>query len=358
MRVEVRPLASLDAADVQRWRHLAATAAEPNPFYEPAFVYPAARNLTDHQTRLLIATDGDEWTACMPVVRSARFRKVPGPAVLNWVHTHCYLGTPLIAADRVTSAWRALLAHLLDKRTGFLALELLGEDGPVARGLTEALAELELGAVLYEQGERAALYRGEAGQVTLTSKRARELRRQRRQLEEAAGGNVQILDRASDAGAVEQFLALEASGWKGRAGTALSSAGHRAFFGEMARTFAADGRLQLLSLEVAGEPVAMKCNVIAGDGVFCFKIAHDETFARYSPGIQLERENADIFEKTPGVTWEDSCAWVHNQMINRLWRGRRRISTVLVPSAHELGRASRLAIRGALRARRGLGRQP
>ena len=32
----------------------------------------------------------------------------------------------------------------------------------------------------------------------------------------------------------------------------------------------------------------MKCNVLSGDAVFCFKIAHDETFARFSPGVQLE----------------------------------------------------------------------
>ena len=352
MQVEFRPLDGLAPDDVQRWRRLATAAVEPNPFYEPAFVYPAARNLTEHRTQLLIAREGDEWTFCMPVVRSARFRKIPGPALLNWVHTHCYLGTPLVAKRRVEEALNAVLDHVLSSRTlGFLGLEQIGEGGPVAQVLRERAV------IEYERGERAALYRRDDGDyIALTSKRARELRRLRRQLEER--GELKTHERARDAGAVEQFLALEASGWKGRAGTALASTGHRAFFGEMARTFAADGRLQLLSLELDETPIAMKCNVISGDGIFCFKIAHDETFARYSPGIQLERENADIFHKTPGAAWEDSCAWVHNQMINRLWRDRRQISTLLIPGSHALGRASRVAIGGALRARRGLGREP
>jgi CelD/BcsL family acetyltransferase involved in cellulose biosynthesis len=353
MQVELRPLDRLAPADVQRWRRLADAAAEPNPFYEPAFLYTAARNLTDRRTQLLIARDKDgEWSACMPVVKRARFRKIPGPALLNWVHTHCYLGTPLVAQGRVDEAVNALLDHVLNSRTqGFLALEQIGEGGPVARVIRERAV------IEYERGERAALHRRDDGDyLTLPSKRARELRRQRRQLEEK--GDLQTHDRAHDAAAVERFLALEASGWKGRAGTALANAGHRAFFGEMARTFAADGRLQLLSLELDGTPIAMKCNVIAGDGIFCFKIAHDEAFARYSPGIQLERENADIFHATPGALWEDSCAWVHNQMINRLWRDRRQISTLLIPSDHALGRASRVAIRSALQARQRLGRQP
>jgi CelD/BcsL family acetyltransferase involved in cellulose biosynthesis len=362
MHVELRPLASLGPADVQRWRRLAEGAAEPNPFYEPAFVYPAARNLTDRQTTLLVVAESErgEWAACLPVVRSTRFRKVPGPALLNWVHTHCYLGTPLIAADRVEASWRALLDAVLGGRTtGFLAIEQLGEGGPVAAGLRQALEAQGLEALLYERGERAALYRREDGDyLALASRRQRELRRQRRQLAEAAGGEVEVIERARDAAAVEEFLSLEAAGWKGRAGTALASTGHRAFFGEMARTFAADGRLQLLSLETGGRTVAMKCNLIAGDGIFCFKIAHDETFARYSPGIQLERENADIFHSTPGAAWEDSCASVDNQMINRLWRDRRPIATVLVPGAHALGRVSELTIRAALKAKRRLGRQP
>src|SRR6185503_13814551 len=107
MQVELRPLDRLAPADVQRWRRLADAAAEPNPFYEPAFLYPAARNLTDRRTQLLIAREdnhGGEWAACMPVVKRARFRKIPGPALLNWVHTHCYLGTPLVAQGRVDEA--------------------------------------------------------------------------------------------------------------------------------------------------------------------------------------------------------------------------------------------------------------
>ena len=355
MQVELHPLDRLGTADVQRWRRLAGVAAEPNPFYEPAFVYPAARNLTDRRTQLLIARDEDnEWAACMPVVKRIRFRKIPGPVLMNWVHTHCYLGTPLVARGREEEALGTIVNHALHRRgVGYLVLEQLGEGGPVGNALANILRD----PIEYERGERAALHRRDDGDyLTLPSKRARELRRQRRQLEEL--GDLQTRDRARDAAAVEQFLALEASGWKGRAGTALANAGHRAFFGEMARTFAADDRLQLLSLELDGTPIAMKCNVLAGDGIFCFKIAHDESFARYSPGIQLERENADIFHTTPGASWEDSCAWVHNQMINRLWRDRRQISTLLIPSDHALGRASRVAIRSAIRARQRLGRQP
>jgi CelD/BcsL family acetyltransferase involved in cellulose biosynthesis len=104
-------------------------------------------------------------------------------------------------------------------------------------------------------------------------------------------------------------------------------------------------------MEAGDHMVAMKCNVLAGDCVFCFKIARDESLDRFSPGVQLELENVDIFHRTPSAAWTDSCAWEHNQMINRLWRDRRSVATVLIPGRHALGRMSRSAIRAALGAR-------
>ena len=50
--------------------------------------------------------------------------------------------------------------------------------------------------------------------------------------------------------------------------------------------FRAAGRLQLLALTAGERTAALKCNLLAGDEVFCFKIAYDEAYARFSPGVQ------------------------------------------------------------------------
>jgi CelD/BcsL family acetyltransferase involved in cellulose biosynthesis len=362
MQVERRPLRSLTGDDVEQWRALAARAVEPNPYFEPGYVLPAARHIARRDQSLLVVRDDDGWVACLPLTRAARFRKVPGPALLSWMHTHCFLGTPLIAPDRVVEAWRLILRDVgADRTAGFFGLEQLGDGGPVADGLHAALAAEGRQAILYERFERAALWRREDGDYlnpALGGKRRREMRRQRRQLEEELGGPSSVRDRSGEDAALDAFLALEASGWKGREGTALDSAGHREFFAEMARGFAAEGRLQLLSLDVGDTTVAMKCNLLAQDAIFCFKIARDERYSRFSPGVQLELENADVFHDTTRAVFTDSCAVHDNQMINRLWRDRRPVATVLVPAPHAVGRVSRMVVRGALRSRHLLGRDP
>jgi hypothetical protein len=134
VRIELLPLDPLSTTDVERWRELAAEAVERNPFFEPEFVGPAARHLGTRAPSLLVVHDIRGWAACMPVRREAHYLKLPGPALTNWVHEHCFLGTPLMAPGRIVPAWRGLLAHVgHDPLVGFLGLEQLGEDGVVAR---------------------------------------------------------------------------------------------------------------------------------------------------------------------------------------------------------------------------------
>ena len=361
MSVELLSLGALSTADDARWRELAAVAVERNPFFEPEFVGPAVRRLVTRATpSLLVVHDSHGWAACMPVRRALRFRKLPGPALLSWVHEHCFLGTPLMAPDRIVPAWRALLAHVgRERTTGFLGLELLGDDGAVARGLSDALEQEGMRALLYERWERAALDRREDGDYLnpdLAGRHRKEMRRQARRLEEQLGAPLVTCDRSDEPAALDTFLALEGAGWKGRAGTALASAGRREFFEETARGFAAAGRLQLLALEAGDRTLAMKCNLLAGDAIYCFKIAYDEALSRFSPGIQLELANIDIFHATPGAAWTDSCAAPDNQMINRLWRGRRSVVTVLVPGRRPVGSLAGVTLRAALQARRQLRR--
>jgi hypothetical protein len=79
----------------------------------------------------------------------------------------------------------------------------------------------------------------------------------------------------------------------------------------------------MLALYCGEHPVAMKCNFLAREGSFAFKIAYDEAFARYSPGTLLELENIREFHRRPGLQWMDSCAAPEHFMVNRLWLDRR-----------------------------------
>jgi CelD/BcsL family acetyltransferase involved in cellulose biosynthesis len=161
-----------------------------------------------------------------------------------------------------------------------------------------------------------------------------------------------VHDRTGDSAALEGFLAAEAAGWKGAEGTAfLARPEYTEFFRSVCRGFADAGRLQLLVLSAGDTDIAWKLNFVAGDAVFCFKIAHSPDFVRFSPGIQLEVDFVEIFHGTPAA-WSDSCAAPDNEMINRLWPDRRSLTTLLVATGGVRGAAARRTVRSAMAVRR------
>jgi CelD/BcsL family acetyltransferase involved in cellulose biosynthesis len=319
-------LAALSERDVEAWRDLAGRSVEANPFFEPSFATPAARLLGAGSVRLLVVEAGGEWFACLPMQR-----KGPLSAYAAWKHIYCFLGTPLLDRARAAEAavvltqWCAEQGHPLCLRTA--------ADQRVTARLLEAGARHGLQVLHASTFRRAALVRDADGNYLdgQRSHRRREQARLRRRLSETLGAELVAVDRAGEDAAIERFIELEAAGWKGRAGTAFAcNAAHAELFRELCRTYAAEGRLQLLSLEAGDRAVAMKCNVSSGDELFCFKIAHDESLATYSPGVMLELDNMAIFHSERSERVMDSCADHDNQMINRLWPDRRRIVNLIL----------------------------
>jgi hypothetical protein len=160
----------------------------------------------------------------------------------------------------------------------------------------------------------------------------RKLRRRRRRLAESGRLDVRALEPGGNPEPwIRAFLDLERAGWKGRAHTALADDPvHAGFFEEVARAAHARGRLRLVGLFLNDRPLAMKCNLVAPPGAFAWKIAFDETFAHFSPGVLLELDHVAAFHAEPDVAWMDSCTSEAYATHNRVWRERRAIAgTVL-----------------------------
>jgi CelD/BcsL family acetyltransferase involved in cellulose biosynthesis len=325
------PLEELTRGQEAAWRDLAVRAAEPNPFFEPDAVLAAYVHLRPCGAALLVVEEDGDWIGCLPV-RRVRLGGMVG-ALRSWCHLYAFLGTPLLDREQPDAAFSALLRAAVSKPGArYIALDQLHTEG-IVDFTKDAMAASGLVIVLQSTYERAALKRREHGcyRDHLGRHHERELRRLWHRLEQMLAAPLELIDRSQDADAVGTFLALEASGWKGRTGTAMASVdAHAAFFRELCARFRSTGRLQLLALEAGGRTVAMKCNLAAGEGLFCFKIGHDERLRQFSPGVQLERLNTDRFHEQRHENWMDSCAAPDNQMINRLWPDRRTLTNAVV----------------------------
>jgi CelD/BcsL family acetyltransferase involved in cellulose biosynthesis len=324
-----RELADATAA----WDALALSASEPNPFFESWYLLPAlaAFDPGGEVELLRFAVDG-ELAGLMPIVRARRYYGKPIPNMATWLHGNCFLGAPLVAAGRERAFWRAMLSWA-DRHAGaalFLHLAHLPLVGPLGLALDEVLAEQRRNGALVHREERALL----ASEVdpeayfaaALSGKKRKELRRQFARLSEL--GDVKFERRDDDvylARWIDQFLALEQAGWKGAAGSALAATPQTAtLFRTALAGAAARGRLERLTLGLDGVPIAMLATFLAAPGAYSFKTAFDERYARYSPGVLLQRENLAILDRA-GIAWTDSCAAADHPMIDHIWRERRPI---------------------------------
>ncbi|MGB8130795.1 MAG: GNAT family N-acetyltransferase [Candidatus Angelobacter sp.] len=140
------------------------------------------------------------------------------------------------------------------------------------------------------------------------------LRRAKRQLEER--GTLELKHYGvTDPEALEQFYALEASGWKGAEGTAIKChPSTRQFYDAIAQAAARDGYLSLDFFELNGKPIAGHFGFNLRGRYFLAKAAYDEVFRRHGPGQLLVNE---ILSQTPQyglhefdfvgpATWDES----------------------------------------------------
>lgn len=325
------------------WLGLVAAASEPNPFAEPWFVQAGLRHLGGGKAIRLIEArdDAGRLDALMPVTIGHQYGRIPIAHTVNWLHHHSFLGTPLIRAGRERAAWTSML-RLLDEAgwaPAFLHLTKLVEDGPVHRSLASACDDLGRACDIVYREERALLQSGLGVEAyldrTIRKKKRKELRRLANRLAEQGELRARGLDVGDDAALwCEDFLTLEQSGWKGEVGSALANRPETAaFFREAALGAHAAGRLDIRRLDLDGRAIAMMINFMTPPGGFSFKIAYDEAFAHFSPGVLVQLDNLAAVLGRPDIAWMDSCAAPHHPMIDSLWGERRSLIRVTVPLA-------------------------
>jgi CelD/BcsL family acetyltransferase involved in cellulose biosynthesis len=352
-RVEVVRTAAELMAHRASWEDLARNHAEANVFYEPCLLLPALEAFADgvELTIVLVfrsnALPGQPDVLCglFPFERCPRSRGLPVPVLRLWRHPYCYLCTPLVRQREAKAALAALFdwAATDPRGTPLVELSTVNGDGELLHALIDLTNERKLLAFHDERYNRALLRRRDTAEAYLagavSAGHRKEIQRQGRRLSELGRVAVERLAAGDDVQPwLDEFLTLEAGGWKGRNGTALACAPRtRIFFVTAARAAFEAGQLDMLRLTLDSRAIAAKCSFRSGEGAFAFKIAYDERYARYSPGIQLELANVEAVHRDPQLRWMDSCAKQAHFMIERLWSERRPIHAELYSTGRPLG---------------------
>jgi CelD/BcsL family acetyltransferase involved in cellulose biosynthesis len=317
MQAQLLPASAIDSSVLGEWLALSSRAAEPNPWFEPHVVMPLAAIRND--IALLVVRGRERFHACVPLVPATHtWLKIP---LAMWLTPHP-MGTPLVEPEGSEDALRCAFTYLSRARgPRFIKLQEIRAEGPVTSAVTRALATgwrhtaVSQGVWPMVRRRPGDTYVEEA----IGRKQRLNLGRMRRRLEEQLGGELTLTDRAGDAAAVDRFLQLEASGWKGRQGTAMACLpGWPDYFHKVCSGFASEGRLRVLCLEAGATTVAMKVMTRAGEGLFEIRIAYDERFSRFSPGVLLELAALRHFHEGR-ASWAISNTNSSTTPLGRIW---------------------------------------
>jgi len=311
------------------WESLAAEAAQPNPFYEHWMLLPALAAFGTGELRCFAVWQDGVLAGLFPMRYQPRYRGLPVGVLTTWRHRNMMIGTPLV---REKTAAQCIAAFLADAPAALVEFELIPTDGPFYAALTEAAAPASYAWFVRDAYARAVLARDRDPRSRYNSNMKNNLRRWEKGLR-AAGELKPVSLRADEdvAGWLTDFTQLEASGWKGKAGTALSCReDDRRFVAEVLPEAHRRGRLRITGLDLAGRALARHIMLGAGDGAFTFKIAYDEAYSSFAPGIVAEVDNVRQFMETPGPRWLDSNTAPESKNYARVWKERRTIQTIAI----------------------------
>ena len=315
------------------WRDLAARSLEPNAFLEPGFALQLARHAPARSARAsspsgarasILARRGG-WSACSP---GAHQRPAGRRAGRLWLDKQAALAAPLLDRDCAEEVLERFLDWLAKSGPAAgVVFPRLVEDGPLHRALLAAARRGGRAALTLERFERAMLAQGSDPDELWTrgagKKALKDLRRRQRRLAELGAVEFSIATSPREVrDALEQFLTLEFSGWKGKSGALLAHPALSAFSRGATRLLAREGKCRVARLTLDGRPLAMGVVIESRGRAYFWKIAFDEEFRAQAPGIHLLYELTRALSVRADIDMTDSCAIANHPMIDRFWPDR------------------------------------
>jgi CelD/BcsL family acetyltransferase involved in cellulose biosynthesis len=267
---------------VAEWEALAKWAGAP-PFLRPGWFSAWWHAFASGELVVVTLTRADRLVGVLPLRRRAGVLASPTNA-----HTPAF--GPLVAD---ASAAAELFSWAYAQRPRRVQLDYVDAADPAVAEL-QRISERSGHRVvrsLVQRSPYAVLDPGEDVDRRLGSKSARNLRRNRRRLEDVGHVEIQLesaprrLDRL-----LEEGFRVEASGWKAERGTAIaSSPATLRFYTDVAGWARSAGLLRLAFLRLDGRAIAFALSLQDGTAFYLLKGGYDPEYRRFAPGKQLFR---------------------------------------------------------------------
>lgn len=279
------------------WRDLCARTANDQPFYRPEWIRAHIRAFESQPTVVLITVRVDGRPCLLlPLIEGRKiFSGVPVRMLRTPVNAHggrfdaVKVNNPHADAA-IAAAWDTL-KHL----HGWDVLEF--RDIPAGSAVDQLLGEAQEGrhriVAVPERPNPYVAVPSSPGLLELLPPNSRlrtKLRQSRRELSQRGTLTFSRVT-AADRHALDRFYALEASGWKGKEGSAIAcSPQTRQFYDEIAESAARFGYFSLYMLELNGQLLAAHFSLTSGNRCYSPKVAFDEKFKRFAPGHLIVAE--------------------------------------------------------------------
>lgn len=345
---------------------LARHALEPNPHMAPAAVSAATMLVPQEEIVVLCAwlseaLDFEQLVGVWAFRREHGWRSGFSPALASpLVPLYEVSSLPVLDRDHAAEAARALMRYLLASRDlpHRLMLPLLPLDGPCYAALAEACRQTGSAISTYERWVRPVMIPQPDDNFETYLRRAlgSAYKKRMQQFRAVAKQGALTFRRNRGRGALEaldSFLTLEASGWKGEAGTAIACRpADTAYIRRLAELCASDETLLIDTLLLDGRAIAMGLLVESGNRRHFLKIAYDESQSRHSPGRALAIAMLQTdFNGTPPAFF-DSGAGEGVDAGTYVWGERRAMANAIIRVGPGRAGAAQIATFGRMWLRR------
>ncbi len=296
-KIEIRSVADLSelATYESAWNQIVAESTYLLPFSSYAWVSSFLEHrLLDHETWCcLMAVRGSELVGVLPLV----FRPVGGPgASFVFGRTPHDLHTLAVDMSIREGQVEPVAELLVDAAFGFqprcLYLEFrdLPPDAAALRAFGAQVRKRRIlrwntgsGGILRLQGTFESYHKGLSSNVRSNLRRSANKLQQQGKYECTFSVGAKVTQNS-----FYSFLDVEASGWKGKKGTAILKSGALVrFYQALVKRLVQAGWIEWQELKINGQVIATNLSIMVAQSSLVWKTAYDESFAKLSPGSLL-----------------------------------------------------------------------